>query len=345
MSIPKRNNKINSLSEMKSLISPLGNIGLRDFVSRKAEASEPLDVTVICGDHANCDSLPLRYCMHFQNDAIITLKRVELSLKPQYKHDRVALDAYFEDSTGKEQFGHFILGERSGFDKPVLITVWRHDANTEEHLSDVMSSLRKRGVLSPSALIELHPEYLNGSIRTHDDLVLLLATRMSMEQVKQMKEVVSKSVKLTNEVIAERDAALTRVTQEKILKEEVAEKLKIVIVEKDHALEDNRKKDEEIARLLRQSIITPTRGEIVTPSNVAIIEDVTVEVRGSKNQRAIILHMSDRTQRANNWDRDFDARLKLALALKGRKVRTDVWNLPGADTYKWERWFKNIYPV
>ena len=115
--------------------------------------------------------------------------------------------------------------------------------------------------------------------------------------------------------------------------------------EKEKALADSRLKDKEIARLQRQSTIVPTRGEIVTPSNVATIDDVTVEVRGSRNQRAIILHMSDRTQRANNWDRDFETRLKLALALKGRMVRTDVWNLPGTDTYKWEKWFKNIYPV
>jgi len=337
MSIPKNCSKVTSLSEMKALLSPHEAIGLKDYVSRKAEDCEPFDVAVVSSEHANCDSLPLRYCMHFQSDAVITLKRVELSRKPQYKQDRVALDAYFDDAVGNEQFGHFIIGERSGFDKPVLITVWRHDANTEEHLSDVMSSLRKRGVLSPAALIELHPEYLNGSIRTHDDLVLLLATRMSMEQVKQMKEVVANSVKLTNEVIAQRDDALTRATQ-------AAEKLKIVTVEKDQAVEDSRKKDEEIARLQRQSLMVPDRGVVVTPSNVATIVDVTEGVQGRNNQRAIILHMSDGTSRANNWDREYDSRLKLALALKGKKVRTDVWNRPGTN-YKWENWFKNIYVV
>ena len=275
--------------------------------------------------------------MYFQSDAVITLKRVEISRKTQYKQDRVALDAYFDDAAGNEQFGHFIIGERSGFDKPVLVTVWRHDANTEEHLSDVMSSLRKRGVLSPAALIELHPEYLNGSLRTHDDLVLLLATRMSMEQVEQMKEVVANSVELTNKAIAERDDALTQASQ-------AAETLKIVTVEKDQALEEGRKKDEEIARLQRQSLMVPDRGVVVTPSNVATIVDVTEGVKGRNSQRAIFLHMSDGTSRANNWDRDFDSRLKLALALKGRKVRTDVWNKPSTN-YKWEEWFKNIYVV
>jgi hypothetical protein len=115
--------------------------------------------------------------------------------------------------------------------------------------------------------------------------------------------------------------------------------------EKEKALADSRLKDAEIARLQRQTTLSPSRGERVTTSNIATIEEVTVELRGSKNQRAIVLHMSDKTQRANNWDRDFETRLEFAQALKGQKVQTDVWNLPGTDTYKWEKWFKNIYVV
>jgi hypothetical protein len=341
MSTPKNSNKATSLSEMKSLLNPNEAIGLSDYVLRKAENCEPLDVAVLSGEHANCDSLPLRYGMHFQSEAVVTLKRVELSRKPQFKQDRVALDAYFDDSAGNEQFGHFIIGERGGFDKPVLITVWRHDAKTEEHLSDVMSSLRKRGRLSPADLIEWHPKYLSGSLRTHDDLVLLLATRMNMEEVKRMGEEVAATIKSTNETIAKRDAELARATQ-------VTEELKEVIIGKDHALdhasEEIRKRDEEIARLQRKSHMVHDGSFEVSYSNVATIKDVTEGVQGRNNQRAIILHMSDGTSRANNWDRDYDSRLKLALALKGRKVRTDVWNKPGTN-YKWENWFKNIYVV
>jgi hypothetical protein len=340
MANPKNVNKVTSLSEMSSLIAHHGNTGLRDYVLRKADLCEPFDVAVISSEHANCDSLPLRYCMHFQCDAVITLKKVEISRKPQYKQDRVALDAYFDDSAGIEQFGHFIIGERVGFDNPVLITVWRHDANTEEHLSDVMSSLRKRGVLSPSALIELHPEYLNGSLRTHDDLVLLLATRMSFEQVKQMRDVVAASVKLTNEVIAERDAALTRATQ-------ATQELKVVTVEKNQALEEVRKKDEEISRLLSESRMVPRRDDIVTESpNFATITRVSQAKKGKNGQLAIILHMSDDTERANNWEGGYSARLELAerLCKSGKEVKTDVWNKPGTD-YKWWNWFKNIYVV
>lgn len=150
---------------------------------------------------------------------------------------------------------------------------------------------------------------------------------------------------LLDESMLREDEALSRAESADAKAKAESERADFEEKEKEKALAESRLKDEEIARLQRQSTIVPTRGEIVTPSNVATIDDVTVEVRGSRNQRAIILHMSDRTQRANNWDRDFETRLKLALALKGRKVRTDVWNLPGTDTYKWEKWFKNIYPV
>jgi hypothetical protein len=56
--------------------------------------------------------------------------------------------------------------------------------------------------------------------------------------------------------------------------------------------------------------------------------------------------MSDGTERVNNWERDYDARLQLAKTLQeeGRLVRTDVWNMPGTN-YKWQNWFKNIYVV
>jgi hypothetical protein len=92
--------------------------------------------------------------------------------------------------------------------------------------------------------------------------------------------------------------------------------------------------------------MVPTRGEVVTNSNLARIDWVEEAIKGKNNQKAIILHMSDGTQRANNWDRGYEARLKLAKTLSEEKrlVRTDVWNMPGTS-YRWQNWFKNIYVV
>ena len=119
---------------------------------------------------------------------------------------------------------------------------------------------------------------------------------------------------------------------------------------KDQVIESKNKVIEnqltELLRLQQQSLMVPTRGEVVTNSNLARIDWVEEAIKGKNNQKAIILHMSDGTQRANNWDRGYEARLKLAKTLSEEKrlVRTDVWNMPDTS-YRWQNWFKNIYVV
>lgn len=96
----------------------------------------------------------------------------------------------------------------------------------------------------------------------------------------------------------------------------------------------------EIERLRQESVRVPRAGTAVRPSNVATLERVTEGQRGRENQPAILLHMSDGTVRANNWPNGYQARLKYAQKLEGRRVSTDVW-----DDYRWQDWFQNIYPV
>ena len=146
-------------------------------------------------------------------------------------------------------------------------------------------------------------------------------------------------LKTRGDSIVERDAALVRATQ-------VTKELKVVTDEKDQALEEVRKKDEEIALLQSASRLIPKHDDIVTESNVATIIRVSEGIKGKYGQRAIILHMSDGTERANNWEGGYSARLELAERLRRseKKVKTDVWNKPGTN-HKWWNWFKNIYVV
>jgi|GEM_PF-2706716 len=349
------NKPIKSFADLKGSVgsTSLNSANLREFVDSELRKSETLEVLVIANEHANCDSLPLRYGMHFETDASISLSKIIFPHTYQMKPDRLRIDAYFKDSTGKEQYGNFVIGYRKGFEKPVLITVWRNDANTEEHLSEVMKCLRERGCLSSQELMEWHPDYRQGKISSHADLMILLGKKSSDERIKQMESIVADSVDKTNKVIAERDAAIVRATQaEKKVASETdradfeksgKEKAQAESLQKSEVIVQ---KDEEIARLQRQSLMTPIRGEIVTPSNIAKILRVEEGVRGKFNQKAIILHMSDGTERVNNWERDYSARLQLAQTLEkeGRLVRTDVWNT-ATTNYSWERWFKNIYAV
>ncbi len=96
----------------------------------------------------------------------------------------------------------------------------------------------------------------------------------------------------------------------------------------------------ELERLRRESVRVAPPGTAVRPSNVATLESVTEGRRGRDDQRAILLHMSDGTVRANNWPNGYQARLRYAQKLEGRRVRTDVWG-----DYPWQEWFQNIYPV
>lgn len=96
----------------------------------------------------------------------------------------------------------------------------------------------------------------------------------------------------------------------------------------------------EIDRLRRESVRVAPPGTAVKSSNVVTLERVTEGRRGRQDQRAILLHMSDGTIRANNWPNGYQPRLKYAQKLEGKRVRTDVWG-----EYRWQDWFQNIYPV
>jgi hypothetical protein len=96
----------------------------------------------------------------------------------------------------------------------------------------------------------------------------------------------------------------------------------------------------ELERLRQEAVRVAPPGTVVRPSNVAVLERVEEGRRGRDNQRAILLHMSDGTVRANNWPNGYQARLSYARRLEGRRVKTDVWG-----SYPWQEWFQNIYAV
>jgi hypothetical protein len=96
----------------------------------------------------------------------------------------------------------------------------------------------------------------------------------------------------------------------------------------------------QLDELRSRAYIRPPIGSSVDSSGPVRLKRATKGRRGKLNQPAVLLHMSDGTIRANNWDRDFDARYEYAKNLEGSLVRTDVWG-----GYSWRDWFKNIYPV
>lgn len=115
-----------------------------------------------------------------------------------------------------------------------------------------------------------------------------------------------------------------------------------VALEKERAAREVAEKERDVtlvklAELKSQAYLRPPDGTKPDASEPVTLERVS---EGWRGRRAILLHMSDGTERANNWPRGFEARLEYAKRLEGRRVRTDAWG-----GYSWKQWFQNIYPV
>ena len=335
-----RESKVNSLGEIKQLITSGGNFDLFELVRKSVEKSQPLEVLVISSEHANCDSLPLRYGMYFEQDATIILTRISYSRKAQKITDRIGVTAHFLDSNNLDQFGEFVIGTRSGFNRPILITVWRNDADTERHLSEVMISLRKRGWLSPIALRELHPKYIAGDISTHADLVELLAKNLSEERVKSLREIVTNYENKMNTVKAERDSALKTASETKMHNDLLTKDN----AEKDRVLSFYR---EELERYKRDELEAKSDGKEAILSSPDILKDVLTN-QPHRGSLCTILIMGDGTRRYMKTS-IFDTRGTVtahAISLKNKRVRISFWD-PINEPGKWSKqgYFRNVYAV
>ena len=330
--------KVTSFGDMKKLVTPSTNFDIHEFVNKQVNESASLDVVVLCNEHANCDSLPLRYGIHFKADETIKLSRIKFSTRTQKNPNRVGLEAYFFDTNNVEQFGQFVIGTQRGIDKPVLVTVWRNDTDTEFHLSEVMMSLRKDGYLTPEVLLGLHPLYRQGKIAKHSDLVVLLGTTMSEQQVQKMSEIVAEAVHKTDQLIAERDTATA-------LAEEKAQDL---AKEKgDHAITKERAKflEKEVERYKLEKLSASRDNKQATLSPPDTLVQV-LERQIYRGSSCTILKMADGSQRHMKTS-TFDPTGSVtahAKTLIGKRVRISCWdpvNQPG----RWsnEGYFRNVY--
>lgn len=96
----------------------------------------------------------------------------------------------------------------------------------------------------------------------------------------------------------------------------------------------------ELESLKAKSFIQPPTGVAPKLSPPVVLKRVTLGHRGKNNQRAVLLHMDDRTIRACNFDDGFEDRFRYAQRLVGATVQTDVWGV-----WPYREWFNNIYLV
>jgi hypothetical protein len=319
------------------------------------------NVTVKKLAHANMDSLPLRFGIHFKVDQVLTLNVVnEMGMDPQHS-ERFHVEAMFKDpenSDSADMFGHFVLEQKLGEKLPSLVTVWRNDRDTEWGLSTTMTKLRRSGFLTVEQLLEMHPLYLVGKVVDSAGLVMHLSTSIAKNDIARFQDVAANARAETalaiknlerarEELEIERNKAerMKALASEAIDVVTMHEKTIAINQEEIYALKTKIKEDE--ARYKIENAAAVQEGSVATLSS----PDTLIEVRESQLIRGslcTVLVMGDgRTlhMKTSTFDRDGSVTQR-AKELIGCRVRTTCWD-PIRSPGKWssQGYFRNIYLV
>jgi hypothetical protein len=309
------------------------------------QSRSSLDVLVIAQDHANCDSLPLRYGMHFECDTVINLEQTRYLYADYQYPDRYHIEAIFQGVGNQQTIGHFVIGNKRGFTDPVVITVWRGDVSTEMRLSEVMIALRKRGFITPQTLLRLHPLYVEGKVSTSADLIEQLTRQMSAEKLNAMSVEVAEANEKADLALAKLMAATRR-----------AENAENVALEASYIVDDLESKNDalfgrvgeleaEIERYkTEQAAAARERSEATLSSPDTLVDVKENQIyRGSSCTILMFANGSTRHMKTSTFDPSGEVTTK-AKSLKGRRVRTSCWD-PVGQPGKWssQGYFRNVY--
>ena len=320
---------------------------------------EKLNATVKRTAHANMDSLPLRFGIHFKTEQILTLNVFNDMGRDPQRHDRFHVEATFKDPTNPdsmEMSGHFVLEKMAGTDLPALVTVWRNERNTEWGLSSTMTNLRRDGFVNVKQLLEMHPLYLAGKIVDSAGLVMHLSSSIAKQDIIRFQDVAATAradtvLAIKNLERAREDLEIERNKAEK-MKALATEAISVVTKheqtialkqEEIHALNIKIKEDE--ARYKVETMAAAREGSVATLS----LSDTLIKVQVSKLIRGslcTVLVMGDgRTlhMKTSTFDKD-GAVTKKAQSLVGYRVKTTCWD-PKGSPGRWssQGYFRNIY--
>ncbi len=322
---------------------------------------EKINVTVKRTAHANMDSLPLRFGIHFKTDQILTLNVFNDMGRDPQRHDRFHVEANFKDPTNPdsiEMSGHFVLEKMAGTDLPALVTVWRNERNTEWGLSSTMTNLRRDGFVNVEQLLNMHPLYLAGKIVDSAGLVMHLSSSIAKQDIIRFQDVAAKAradtaLAIKNLERAREDLEIERNKAEK-MKALATEAIDVVTKheqtialkqEEINALNIKIKEDE--ARYKIESIAAAREGSVATLS----LSDKLIKVEESKLVRGslcTVLIMGDgRTlhMKTSTFDKD-GAITRKAQSLVGYQVKTTCWDPKGSPgRLSGQGYFRNIYAV
>ena len=316
-------------------------------------------VNVIKSSHANLDSLPLRYGMHFNANQTLELDVIQqLGRDPAYS-DRFHIEASFRhpnDENATVHTGHFVLAKTPQDLMPVLVTVWRGDRNTEWGLSNTMKALRRDGFLTVNHLLDMHPLYVAGQVVDSAGLLKYLSTSIASKDIARFKEVAEEARAETarlikNLEIAREEAQMARNKAERM--EKVAHEA-INVVEELEVRSSNQQMEIEILKAKikegeekyqQESAAAQQVSSVATLSDPDILVEVRegVVIRGSSCTVVVLADGTRRHMKTSTFDKD-GAVTRKAKELIGSRVRTTCWD-PVGSPGKWSNqgYFRNIY--
>jgi hypothetical protein len=319
-------------------------------------------VRVAAGEHANMDSLPFRFGIHFKSDFYLSLSELR-NIAPGRRDGFVELDATFEmldhtfqtidkfgnptDHFTETYTGHFVLLKQSRGDSTFkVVTVWRNDSEDEFYLSELMKRLRKAGDLTPEILLEFHPRYLSGELNSMEALFSALVEKGSVSEISSANIAAIKSElheEYESEIKFVRDIANRAVQGLKAEEAKSREKE----VENSQLKEQLGLVREEFERYKQENSTASARSETATLSDENILIKVNFDVfyNGSSCTELIFSNQDKKYMKVSTFDPTLEISKK-AKSLEGKKVKTTCWdpiNQPG----KWssQGYFRNVYEM
>lgn len=333
---------------------------------------DSIHVLVQANAHANSDSLPLRFGIHVTADTKIELAEcVDLGAddrQPDRHHFEAQL-IHPSDPKVPPQFGHFVLADRHGTGKWILVTAWRNDMDSEYYLSETMRQLRMDRFLTPEMLLEMHPYYKRGEVNSSASLIKFLSSSIAKADLQRFKESEDKANKKAEEALIELTKAREEVEAARAeaahshgvaleaidAVENLTQENEVLVSENIQTAEELRKVAEENRALKEREQLLLKREEaraqqdrsvatLSEPDTLLRVEE-DVLVSGSLCTVLVFADGTKRSMKTATFDRDKTITEK-AKTLIDKRVRTTCWD-PISEPGKWSRrgYFRNIFQL
>ena len=172
-------------------------------------------VLIVAKEHANQDSLPLRYGFYYEDDKWIDIKRTSAPSRNK-QEDNIEFTGEITDHDGIAHEGFFVVRQFQNDYK--LVTTFNKKVKTEHDLSAVLRCLREKGSITCDWLVKKSPMYAKGKLNTHAAIVEALAEDMSAKDKASLTETYKEALSTLENDNAEKDAQIS------IMAEEISER-------------------------------------------------------------------------------------------------------------------------